>query len=208
MKNYRINTYLGRQLSKMSIEKLTSTNLILRELKSKDLLSYFDLLADSETMTFFGGPTVNNVLDLNNVITKKLTEFKLNQSHFWVITEVEEREFVGFIRIMNYESFYFDASYESMGSLKDSAPFNQFINRKGWEVEYALLPEFRNRGIMNECLNLVLKYCKEKSFTPIYAKVNSMSNKPSINVLIKNKFREYLQMQNQLGTLGMLYKLE
>ena len=63
-------------------------------------------------------------------------------------TELEEREFIGFIRLMNYESNYFDLSYQSMGSYKDSYEFSKFIQRNGWEMDYALLPEYRGRGIM------------------------------------------------------------
>ena len=192
----------------MSVEKITSDNLILREIKSKDIFAYSELFSDTDTMALFGGAPVNNVLDLKNVISSKQNEARLNQALFWSITEVEEREFVGFIRLMNYESFYFDSSYEVMGSLKDSPEFSKYIERKGWEMDYALLSDYRGKGIMSESINLVLKLCAERGLKPIYAKVNSNSNKSTIRVLIKNGFQEHLPLQNKDGELGMIYKFE
>ena len=192
----------------MIVEKLISENLILREIKSKDIFAYSELFSDTETMALFGGPTINNVLDLKNVIPNKQKEAELNQALFWSITEKEDREFIGFIRLMNYESIYFNLSYEIMGSLKDSPEFSKYIQRKGWEIDYALLPNYRNKGIMSESIRLVIKYCFENNLKPIYAKVNNVSNKSTINVLIKNGFGEHLPLQNQNGELGMIYKLE
>jgi RimJ/RimL family protein N-acetyltransferase len=149
---------------------------------------------------------MNNVLELKNVIVDKKNEANQNKALFWSITEVEEKEFIGFIKLMNYKSYYFDLSYNLMGSLKDSPEFSKYIQREGWEMEYALLTDSRGKGIMTKSIDLVLKFCVSNNLKQIYAKVNSMSNKPSIGVLLKNRFKQHLPLQNQNGELGMIYK--
>lgn len=190
----------------MSAPKLQSSNLVLRNIKSKDLFAYSELFSDRKTMALFGGPPVNHVLDLKNVVNDKQREYEENQAIFWSITEIEEREFIGFIRIMNYESFYFDASYEVMGPYKDSRDFSTYIERKGWELDYALLAQHRGKGIMTEAVRMVVDYCTSGNFMPLYAKVNSNSNTPTIKVLKKNGFQDHLPLKSSDGELGMIYQ--
>lgn len=110
---------------------------------------------------------------------------------------------------MSYDSYYFDASFSSMGELRNSPELLNYIDKEnGWEIDYALLKEFRNKGFMTEALSAVLDYCKTNSILVIYAKVNSMENKATTAVLLKNDFVEHLPQANQKGGLGMIYKWE
>lgn len=189
------------------MQKLVTDNLTLREIKAKDVFGYSELFADKETMDLFGGPTVNNDLEISDVIATKRKEYENGTALFWTITEKEEREFIGFVRLMSYDSYYFDASFSSMGELRNSPELLNYIDKEnGWEIDYALLKEFRNKGFMTEALSAVFDYCKTNSIRVIYAKVNSMENKATTAVLLKNDFVEHLPQADQKGGLGMIYK--
>lgn len=191
------------------MQKLVTDNLTLREIKAKDVFGYSELFADKETMDLFGGPTVNNDLEISDVIATKRKEYENGTALFWTITETEEREFIGFVRLMSYDSYYFDASYSSMGELRNSPELLNYIDKEnGWEIDYALLKEFRNKGFMTEAISAVLDYCSTNSIRVIYAKVNSIENKATTAVLLKNDFIEHLPQANQKGGLGMIYKWE
>ena len=191
------------------MQKIITENLTLREIKAKDIFGYSELFADKETMDLFGGPTVNNDLEISDLIATKRKEFENGTAIFWTITETEEREFIGFIRLMNYKSYYFDASYSSMGELRNSPELLNYIDKEnGWEIDYALLKEFRNKGFMTEAISAVQAYCKANSIVVGYAKVNSIENKATTAVLLKNDFADHLPQANQKGGLGMIYKWE
>lgn len=191
------------------MQKLVTDNLTLREIKAKDVFGYSELFADKETMDLFGGPTVNNDLEISDVIATKRKEYENGTALFWTITETEEREFIGFVRLMSYDSYYFDASFSSMGELRNSPELLNYIDKEnGWEIDYALLKEFRNKGFMTEAISAVLDYCSTNSIRVIYAKVNSIENKATTAVLLKNDFIEHLPQANQKGGLGMIYKWE
>jgi RimJ/RimL family protein N-acetyltransferase len=191
------------------MKKLTTDGLTLREIKAKDVFGYTELFSDSETMDLFGGPTVKSDIEISNLISIKRQEFENNAALFWTITETEEKEFIGFIRLMNYQSYYFDESYSSMGEERNNPEFLQYIDRQnGWELDYALLPNYRQKGFMTEVIKAVLKYCGESGINTVYAKVNSNTNKPTIAVLLKNGFEEHLPQANHKGGMGMIYSWE
>lgn len=191
------------------MQKIITEHLTLREIKAKDVFGYSELFADKETMDLFGGPTVNNDLELSDVISTNREEFENETAIFWTITETVEKEFIGFIRLINYKSHYFDASYSSMGELRNSPEFLNYIDKEnGWEIDYALLKKFRNKGFMTETISAVQDYCRVNSICVIYAKVNSLENKATIAVLLKNDFAEHLPQANEKNGLGMIYKWE
>lgn len=191
------------------MHKIVTDRLTLREIKSKDIFGYSELFADKETMELFGGPAITNDLEIADIIQQKRKEFENGVSIFWTITETEEREFIGFIRLMSYNSYYFDASFESMVVLRNSPELLRYIDRKnGWELDYALLKDYRNKGFMTEAISAVQDYCRDNSINIVYAKVNSIENKATIAVLVKNGFAEHLPQANHKGGLGMIYKWE
>jgi ribosomal-protein-alanine N-acetyltransferase len=190
----------------MSVPRLNTDRLLLREIKSKDIFEYSELFSDQETMDLFGGPPISNDLEIKNTIIRLNREYEKGQSIFWVITLTNDKEFIGFIRLMSYNSFYFDASYEVMGDMKHGQEFLQYIDKdNGWEIDYALLKQYRRRGIMTEALVSVFGYCRQVGIKPVYAKVNSITNKSTIGVLKKNNFKELLPQANNKGELGMIY---
>lgn len=189
------------------MDKIVTPRLILREIKSKDIFGYSELLSDEATMKLFGGAPVRSDLEIKNVIENKRKEYEEGISIFWVITLIEEKEFIGFIRLMNYNSSYFDASFAAMGELKNSTELLSYIDKtNGWEIDYALFKEYRGHGIMTESIRHVLNHCIDNDIAPVYAKVNSLTNKATVAVLLKNDFGELLPQKNSHGNLGMIYK--
>jgi RimJ/RimL family protein N-acetyltransferase len=175
-------------------------------MKAKDIFGHTELFSDIETMKLFGGPTINNDLDIKDIVEFKRKEFESGAALFWVITLTNEKEFIGFIRLKSYGSYYFDSSFSAMGEQRNSPELMRYIDKKGWEIDYALLKKYRNKGIMDETIKVILDYCKEKRYTPIYAKVNSVQNIATVNLLKNNSFEELLPQANLQGELGMIYK--
>ena len=189
----------------MPVPKLVTERLILRELKSKDMFALCELFSDSETMKLYGGPVLNE-LQTKDLIKNTAFDFEKSNAVFWAITLTEDREFIGFIKIMSYQSYYFDASFASMGDLRNDPGLLTYIDKSGWETDYALLKAYRKKGIMTEALKAVTSYCRTNGISPLYAKVNSLKNKATIALLMNNKFTECLPQANHEGELGMIYK--
>ncbi len=82
-----------------------------------------------------------------------------------------------------------------MGDHINDGEFLSLVDKlNGWEIDYALLPKFRNKGIMSEAVELVIDYCNENFILPIYAKVNSLKNEASVKVLINNSFDKLMPL--------------
>ena len=191
------------------MQNIITNRLTLRAIKSKDIFSYSELFSDKETMKLIGGLPLTNDLDIKNVIYQIKKEEDEGISIFWTITLSNEKEFIGFVRLMNYNSIYYDLSFDIMGDLKNSPLLLKYIDRKnGWEIDYALLKDHRNQGIMTEALSAVQNFCIENKLSPIYAKVNNIENKATISVLLKTNFFELIPQTSNEGGLGMIYKWE
>jgi RimJ/RimL family protein N-acetyltransferase len=186
----------------MTTPKLTSETLILREIKSNDIFGCYQILSDPITMQQFGGPVLDNDLDRKDMVMRMKIEREQNKSFFWTVTLREEREFIGFVRLFSYNSEYFDLSFSAMGQHINDESFLSEVDRKnGWELDYALLPDYRNRGIMTEAVGLVLNFCSEINLSPIYAKINSIKNRPSERVLVSNSFKRLMPLVYDIEAL-------
>jgi len=191
---------------KMNFPKIITSRLTLREIKSKDIFAYLELFTDKETTDLFGGLPVSSESEVIDLIETIRKDFENRNLIFWVITKSDLKEFIGFIRLMSYNSYLFDISYSSMGEAKNSPEFLSYIDKEGWEIDYALLKDYRRQGIMTETLLAILKFCSENEITPIYAKVNSLSNDATVKLLKNCEFKDYLPQLNRKGGYGMIYK--
>ena len=181
----------------MTTPKLISDKLLLREIKSNDIFGYYEIVSDAETMQQFGGPTVENDLERKDTVMRMKVEREQNISYFWTITLRGEKEFIGFIRMFSYNSNYYDLSFSAMGEQRFNEDFLKEIDRNnGWEIDYALLKNHRNKGIMKEALSLVLDFCSENNISPVYAKINSLKNQPSEKVLVANSFKRLMPLMD------------
>lgn len=186
----------------MTTPKLSSEALILREIKSNDIFGYYQILSDAETMQQFGGPVLDNDLDRKDMVMKMRVEREQNKSFFWTITLRDEKEFIGFVRLFSYNSEYYDLSFSAMGERRYDEEFLKEVDReKGWEIDYALLREYRNKGIMTEAVSMVLNFCSEINLSPIYAKINSLKNQASERVLVSNSFSRLMPLIHDLSIL-------
>ena len=182
--------------------KLYNARITLREIKSNDIFGYYEILTDKVTMNQFGGPVMDNDIERKDFVTKMRVERENNISYFWSINLNAEKEFIGFVRLLSYNSEYFELSFSAMGKkINDQEFLNQVDRVNGWEIYYALLPRYRNDGIMSEAVGLVINYCLEKSISPLYAKVNSLKNEASIRVLKKNLFEDFMPLISDPGIL-------
>ncbi len=173
--------------------KLLTERLILREIKGNDIFRYSETLSDHETMKLFGGSLLTNDLDNKDFVQRMKVERDKGISYFWTITLKEEKEFIGFVRLMSYSSDYYDNSFSSIGEHRFDSEFLKYFDRtNGWEIDYALIKSERNKGIMREAVGAVLEFCKTENLSPIYAKVNSMSNTATVKVLRHYKFADHL----------------
>jgi len=189
----------------MTTPKLSNEYLLLREMKSNDIFGYYEILSDAETMQQFGGPPLNNDIERKDIVEQLKIERERNLSFFWSITLKHEREFIGFIRLLSYKSSYYDLSFSAMGEARYSDDFLNEIDRNGWEIDYVLLKEYRNKGIMKEAMGLVLDFSDSNNITPIYAKVNSVKNIPSIRVLAQNSFIQLMPLMHDNPLTNTLY---
>ena len=173
--------------------KLSTLRLILREIKGNDLFGFYEILYDKETMNLLGGVIMTNDLDRKDFVSNMKVEREKGISYFWTITLKEEREFIGFIYLMSYNSRHYDSSFSSIGEYKYNKEFLKYFDTiNGWEIEYALLKAQRNKGIMSEAVNAVLEFCKSENLCPIYAKVNSITNISTVKLLNKHNFQAHL----------------
>jgi RimJ/RimL family protein N-acetyltransferase len=187
--------------------RIETERLLLREFKSKDVFEYSEIFSDKKTMDMFGGPPLENDLDLKWTIDKARIDLESNSAFFWVVTLKSEKRFIGFIRLMSYKSDYFDRSYGAMGEYRNDPIFLQKIDKvNGWEIDYALLHDYRNYGYMTEAINNVIYHCGTLNYSPIYAKVNSMKNTPTIKVLEKVGFEEFIPLGLAGKKVGLIFK--
>ena len=181
------------------IPKLLTPRLILRQMKSNDIFGYYEMRSDKETMQLFGGPMLMNDIEIKDIVERLRRESESGISYFWTIVLKEEREFIGYVRLVSYASDYFFTSFGISAESEYYVELLKYFDRtNGWELTYALLKDERNKGIMKEALPAVLGYCEINNIGPIYAKVNHLTNKPSINVLRRNNFKEYLPIVDNI----------
>lgn len=180
------------------IPKLTTERLILREIKSNDIFGYYELFSDPQSMKLYGGPTLANDLEYKDIVQSTKSENAEGIIYFWTITLKEEKEFIGFVRLMSYNSKYYDISFSAIGEYKFDHDFlKYFDNVNGWEIDYALIKSKRCIGIMREAMGVVLEFCESKNLSPIYAKVGSLTNTASVNVLKHHSFIAHMQQINK-----------
>jgi RimJ/RimL family protein N-acetyltransferase len=202
--------------------KLLTERLILRELKGNDIFGYYEILSDPQTMKLFGGPVLTNDIDNKDFVQRMKSERDKGISYFWTITLKEEKEFIGFVRLMSYSGDYYDASFSSIGEHRLDSEFLKYFDRtNGWEIDYALIKSQRNKGIMREAVGAVLEFCDDENLSPIYAKVNSMINTATVKLLRSHKFQDHLPQVDpalleksdaktniESNEIGMIFKWE
>lgn len=178
--------------------KFTTCRLILREIKGNDLFGYYEIRSDKETMQLMDGPLFTSDIEARDFVEQMRYERENGISYFWTIISKEVKEFIGFVRLMSYKSNYYEASFGALGEqIYDSEFIEHFDRENGWEINYALLKDQRNKGIMKEAIGAILEFCRIENINPVYAKVNHITNIPTVKVLKYHNFQEYLPQFDQ-----------
>lgn len=203
--------------------KLISERIVLRNIKNQDIFGIYEIFSDSETMNLIGGQTQLNDFDNKTFVENSRIESEMGISYFWAITLKNSPEFIGYVTLKSYQSKYFNQSFRVMGESIFNPDFEKLFDRSNaWEINYALLADFRNTGIMSESVSLILDFCRNIKISPIYARVNpEVNNSASIKVLERNNFIDFtLNVKSQLykifssesliekNYLGLIYKWE
>ena len=59
-------------------------------------------------------------------------------------------------------------------------------------VKERLTKSQRNKGIMREAVGAVLEFCTSENISPLYARVNSMTNSATVKILRYHGFEDHL----------------
>lgn len=113
---------------------IRSARLCLRELRSTDTDSYWNLMSNPESIKYYRQP-LSSIEEVNAEFEKDKRRFKVGEAIRWAVTINEKDAFIGNIDIYNIQSYKHKAT-----------------------LGCALLPEYRHKGIAFEAINAVLSF--------------------------------------------------
>jgi len=170
-------------------QEIQTPRLTLCVLKTNDVDIVFALRSNEEVIKYIAREPLKTMSE-GEEKTQELVKFiNNNESISWVINLTSEKKKIGSICLWNFST-----------------------DRKTAEVGYDLLPEYHNKGIMNEALKSVSRFgFNELQLNSIEA-FTSKHNKDSIALLKKNGFIYELDRKdlgfpdNNIYTLNKLNK--
>lgn len=139
---------------------IKSNRIILEKPAQKFLTDLLEIYSDKETMSKLGLPTINKN-QVNDLIKEKLDKYEDSNEIYFVIRHRKDNNIIGFITL--------------------------YYSNEIWQIEFAINKKHRMNGFGTEAISNVLKFLKNNGVKEVYAHTKA-SNKPSINVLLKNKF--------------------
>jgi ribosomal-protein-alanine N-acetyltransferase len=144
---------------------LKTDRLVLRQLELADDWANFKLRESDSVNKYLKGFRHSTIEQTQEFIRKIQSAVANNESIYWVMTLKETGQFIGTICLWN------------ISREEDKA-----------ETGYTLLPDFQNKGYMNEALEMVIDYgfnfMKLKSIEAF----THRDNESSCKLLLKNKF--------------------
>jgi len=146
---------------------LTTGRLTLRRLGMNDAPEIKKLRSDKRVNEYLDRPGSITTREAKEFIQKIEKAISNNESAYWAITLTNEDKLIGTI-------CYWNISLE-----KEMA-----------EIGYELHPDFQGKGIMQEAILSVLKYGFDIMKIKTITALPLAENKKSIQVLLKNHFRE------------------
>jgi len=167
--------------------ELISNRLILRSIKESDCDTILFLRSDMEVNKFIQRPEhrqTNTKSDALKFI-KQLSENSQNGiSISWGITLKNEPQIIGTICLWNFSK-----------------------DHKTGEVGYDLKPEFQNKGIMNEALNLIIDFGFNKLKLYKIEAFTDHKNESSKKLLEKNRFQFIENRKDYENTSNIIFEL-
>jgi ribosomal-protein-alanine N-acetyltransferase len=145
--------------------ELFTERLLLREITSADIKEVFQLRSDINVMQFIDRPLAQSMNDAVQLIQKIKDGHEKNENITWAITLQNQPELIGTIGFWRIDKENYRA-----------------------EIGYLLHPGQQGKGLMQEAVEMVLKYgFQTMKLHSVEANVNPANNS-SIKLLKKNKF--------------------
>jgi ribosomal-protein-alanine N-acetyltransferase len=155
--------------------KLVTERLLLRSLQTTDANEIFALRSDDNVNKYLGRPKAKTIEDAGQFIEKILNSIANDQCLWWAIEIKPETVLAGAILLWNIDK-----------------------EKNEIEIGYELLPQYHGKGIIQEAMQVVLRFGFESlKFNSIVAIVHK-ENIPSIKILERNSFVLKAETENNL----------
>lgn len=157
----------------ISFPQLSTTRLLLREPVLEDAVSIQQLRSDDTVNRFLKRPEKISVEEARQFLNKIKKANNSNESLYWAIAfKHAPKQLIGTICLWNFD-----------------------LKKNITETGFELLPQFHRKGIINEALGEVVKYCRDHlPFKTITAFVDKQ-NIASARLLQKNNFQSDQEMK-------------
>lgn len=143
---------------------LTTERLELRNVKESDARMIFKMRSEIAVMRYIDRPPYRDISEAEDLVNRMISTWQTNDAVAWTICLKRSNDLIGNIGFWRMNKANFRA-----------------------EIGYQLMPEFWNRGIMDEAMKAVIPYMFSKGFHSLEADVNP-ANSASIRLLEKNGF--------------------
>src|SRR5215203_266008 len=155
--------------------QLLTKRLLLRELTILDADQIFSLRSNDIVNRYLDRPKANSLEDAKTFIQKIISASSNNHSIYWAICFLNQPKLIGTICLWNFSQ------------QRDKA-----------EIGYELLPEFQNKGIMQEAFSTVLHFGFEVLKIDMIEAWTVQQNEGSIRILIRNHFERNIEMEDKM----------
>jgi ribosomal-protein-alanine N-acetyltransferase len=144
---------------------IETERLLLRKILMSDVEELFLIRSRIETMKYIGKPLAITISEVEELIQKMNDNLENNLGIAWGISFKNESKIIGSVGYHRIEKEHYRA-----------------------EIGYQLLPDYWNKGIMNEAVKAIIDYAfNNMKLHSIEAKIDP-NNKASAQLLKKNNF--------------------
>ena len=152
-------------ISFLPFKNLVSDRLLLRQITPADVNEIFAMRSNADVMKYVPRPLCTNLDEAMTLINMMQQKIETNEGINWAITQKGNNTLIGFIG-------HYRIQWENFRS----------------EIGYMLIPEYQNKGIVSEAVQLVIDYgFKEMKMHSLEAVIDP-KNIASARVLEKNHF--------------------
>jgi ribosomal-protein-alanine N-acetyltransferase len=139
--------------------------LVLRQLTISDSQHFFELNTNDAVLKYLEFLRMKTIEDASQKIDKHTAEIGNNENIIWAISTKENPKLIGTICLFHFKKKHYRG-----------------------EIGYMLHPNFWRKGILQECINVVLNFGFDVLNLHSIEAIVDPENEPSIGLLEKNKF--------------------
>ncbi len=144
---------------------LQSERLRLRKMSENDAAAFFALRSNDKFTAFLDRDKPKDIEEINTLIANILQQFENNEAICWVISPLENDDFMGTISFWKIDKAHYRA-----------------------EIGYGIHPDYQQKGYMSEVLPIVTEYgFRKMNLHSIEANINP-NNLASIKLVEKHGF--------------------